>query len=97
MIAALVAATAAKPGLGSSAALPDMKTTEPLACFRESQARIVKRRAPCNFNSMPAFHASSVLEEIDLWHSACDIQQCVYSPETLKCSVDDNFGCFYLA
>jgi hypothetical protein len=31
-----------------------------------------------------------------LWHSACDIQQCVYSPETFKCGVDDNFGRFDL-
>jgi hypothetical protein len=32
-----------------------------------------------------------------LSRGASDIQQCVYSPETLKCGVDHNFGCFDLA
>src|SRR5260370_41332053 len=32
VIAAFVAATAAKAGFGSRAALPDIKTTEPLVC-----------------------------------------------------------------
>src|SRR5712691_12041342 len=40
VIAAFVAATAAKAGFGSRAALPDIKTTEPLVCFRASHARI---------------------------------------------------------
>lgn len=39
MMAAFVAATAAKAGFGSSAALPDIKTTEPLLRLSASQAR----------------------------------------------------------
>jgi cation transport ATPase len=46
MMAAFVAATAAKPGFGSSAALPDINTTEPFEALSASQARTVTRRAP---------------------------------------------------
>jgi len=37
---------AAKPGFGSSAALPEIRTTAPLEAFKASLARIVRRRAP---------------------------------------------------
>jgi hypothetical protein len=45
-MAALIAATAAFPGLGFCAALPDMKTTDPFEAFNASQACIVNLRAP---------------------------------------------------
>src|SRR5271155_2890220 len=51
MIAALTAATAAKPGFGSRAALPDMKTTDPFEAFNASQARIVRRAFDEDFDS----------------------------------------------
>src|SRR5580692_4971805 len=70
IIAALIAATAAKAGFGSRAALPDMNTTEPLDCFSVSQARIVSRRAPCSFNSAPARHCSSVISNRSIWGTA---------------------------
>src|SRR5580692_9084037 len=44
LMAALIVATAAYPGLGAKAAPPDINTTDPLEVFKASQACIVKRR-----------------------------------------------------
>ena len=60
-MAALMVATAAKPGFGSRAALPEISTTAPFEAFRASQARIVSRRAPCSFSAMPSSHCASVI------------------------------------
>ncbi len=69
-----------------------------LACFSASHARIVKRRAPCNFNSMPAFHCSSVISK----RSICGTAPAIFSsasirPKSLKRSVDDSRGRLSLA
>ena len=60
-MATLIAATAAKAGFGSRAALPDINTTEPFDFLSASQASIVNRRAPCSLSSVPARHCSSVI------------------------------------
>src|SRR5580698_4946855 len=60
-MAALMVATAAYPGLGSNAALPDMNTTDPFEAFRASQASMVKRRAPFSLSAMPSSHCASVI------------------------------------
>ena len=61
IMAALIVATAAKPGFGSKAALPEIRTTDPLEALRASYARTVKRRAPRSFSSRPSCHCSSVI------------------------------------
>ncbi len=74
MIAAFVAATAAKADFGSSAALPDINTTEPLDCFRASHARIVSRPGTVQLQlhtRIPLLIRH--LEEIDLGNGTRDV------------------------
>src|SRR5579872_1535919 len=56
LMAALMVATAAYPGLGSNAALPDISTTDPFEAFKAFQAAIVRRRAPLSLSAVPASH-----------------------------------------
>ena len=75
-MAAFVDATAAKAGLGSSAALPDMKTTDPFVALSASHALIVNR---CGSMKLE-FHACSPLfvshfKQVDLRYRSRDIQE----------------------
>ena len=92
MIAALIVATAAKPGFGSRAALPEMNATVPFAVFSASQARIV---TSCTVQ----FQGSAVfpllvrhLEQIDLRHRACNVYQSVDSAKAVERALNEGLG-----
>ena len=70
LMAAFVAATAANPGFGSRAALPEINTTDPFEAFKASQARIVRRRAPCSLSAIPSSHCASVISNISICGTA---------------------------
>src|ERR1700733_2181060 len=87
MMAALIVATAAKPGFGSRAALPEISTTEPFEAFSASQARIVRRRAPCSLSAMPSSHCASVISN----KSICGTAPAIFSSASIlpkRSSVD---------
>src|SRR5260221_3149982 len=81
LMAALIAATAAYPGLGAKAALPDMNTTDPFEAFKASQASMVKRRAPFSLSAMPSSHCASVI-----WNKSI----CGTAPAMLSSAAADN-------
>ena len=58
---AAMVATAAYPGLGSKAALPEINTTDPFEAFKASQASMVERRAPFSLSAMLSSHCASVI------------------------------------
>jgi hypothetical protein len=93
MIAALIAATAANPGLGSRAALPESKTTDPFEAFKASQARVVKRRAPWNLSAIPSSPLRvGHFEQIDLWNCTSDVEQRINSAKAVKSARDGDIG-----
>ena len=93
VMAALIAATAAKAGFGSRAALPDINTTEPFDFLSASQASIVTRRAPCSLSSVPARHCSSVISNKPICGTAPgDIQQRINPAEAIQRGLDESSG-----
>jgi len=89
-MAALIAVTAAYPGLGAKAALPDMNTTDPFEAFKASQASMVKRTRAVQLerHAVVPLHVGH-LEQIDLRHSAGDVEQRIDSAKAFEGSFDD--------
>ena len=96
-MAALIAATAAFPGLGSSAALPDINTTRsvrghqgvPSLYCQATRAVKLQRHAVV---PLRVCH----LEQADLWHCAGDVEKRVDPAKALKRGSYDRRGRLWL-
>jgi hypothetical protein len=89
MMAALIAATAAFPGLESSAAFPDIKTTDPFDAFNSSQARIVNLRGVKLERHAVVPLRVCPLEQINLRHGAGNVEKGIDSAKKIESVLDD--------
>ena len=92
MIAALTVATAANPGFGSRAALPEIRTTDPFEAFSASQAlyRQAARAMELECQAILPLRIGH-LEQINLWHCSGNVEQGVDSAKTIEGALDDDF------